>query len=455
MKLTKEKEFYKTLFVITLPIMLQNIISTGVGLMDTIMLGQLGDLAISASSLAGQPFFIYQLIIMGLSCGAAVLMAQYWGREDIPAIRKVMAIVLRVALVVAIIATFIAAAFPEAVMSVFSKEQDVIEAGAEYLRIVAFSYFFYGLSAVFLQVMRSVEKVVMSMVIYGISFFINVFFNYMFIFGEFGAPEMGIAGAAVGTLLARISEFLMTIIYIVFFEKRICLRLRDLITFDSEMTNDFVRHSIPVVINEVLWGMGMSVHAVILGHIGKSVVTANSICGVIQQLALVIIFGVSSSAGVLIGKAIGAGQIEKVRSYAFTIQMLSVGLGIVSMAAVFFARGAIISIYNIEPATKVLANQLMAAYAVLIFFQCSIIPSIMGTLRGGGDGKFVLYIDLLTMYLIAIPLGYFAAFQWGLPMVAVCMILKIDEPIKMLVTFWRLKGTKWIRNLTRSEVEAV
>lgn len=449
MKLTRDRSFYRTLVLITLPIALQNLIASGVGMMDTVMLGQLGDLALSASSLANQPFNLYSFVTGGIAMGGAVIMAQYWGKNDMRSIKKVMAIALRIAFAVALAVTALVAIFPSQVMRAFTNDRELIMAGASYLRIAAFSYFFFGITNTLLQVMRSVEKVVMSLVIYGISFFINIFFNYMFIFGKFGAPEMGIAGAAVGTLLARVSEFLMTLFYLAVIDRRIRLRPRDLLLRDGAMLRDFAKHSLPIVANETLWGCGTLFHASILGHTSKMAVTASSICNVVQQLALIAILGVASSASVLIGKSIGAGEYRKTREYADTIQVISFVIGILSMTIVFFARGAIISIYRVEPETAAFTSQLLIVYAVCTFFQCALIPTLMGTLRGGGDGNFVMAIDLGTMYLIAIPLGWLAAFYWKLPVLIVCVLLKIDEPLKLLFSLPRLKSGKWIRNLTR------
>ena len=449
MKLVREKSFYKTLLAITLPIALQNLISTGVNMMDTIMLGQLGDLAISASSLANQPFFIFTLLTGGLAAGASVLTAQYWGRGDRESIRRVIAIVMRFAFVIGLAITIGVLCFPEQVMRIFTNETDVIYEGARYLRYVAFSYFFYGMTTTFLQVMRSVERVIMSLVIFGSSFFINVFFNYIFIFGQFGAPEMGVAGAAIGTLIARGCECVMALVYMLAIEKEIKFRPAYLLRFDRTLTADFVRHSMPVVVNELLWGMGTSIHAVILGHINKMVVTANSICMVLQQLSMVLILGIASSAGVMIGKTIGAGEEHKVRQYAYTIQVLSIGMGVIMAAVLVLVRDPVLSIYKIEAETAQLTNVLMLVYAVAAFFQCSIIPPIMGTLRGGGDGKFVMVVDLSTMYLIAIPLGLAAAFWLKLSPIVVIACLKSDELVKLGITLWRQKGNKWIKNLTR------
>ena len=248
-KIHVERSFYRSLLALTLPVALQNVISYSVNLMDTLMLGGLGEVALSATSLANQVFFIYTVAIFGVAGGAIVLCSQYWGKKDVDSICRVASLALRISAAAGLLFTLVLFLFPRPVMQIFTAEPAVIEAGASYLRIVSLSYFFYGVTSTFLVVLRSVETVNVSVAIYGVSFAVNEIFNYVFMFGKFGAPRMGVAGAAVGTVLARVAEFVMIIAYMLVLEKKIRFRLHMLLWPSGGLARDLVRYGLPVMLN--------------------------------------------------------------------------------------------------------------------------------------------------------------------------------------------------------------
>ena len=313
-KIHVERSFYRSLLALTLPVALQNVISYSVNLMDTLMLGGLGEVALSATSLANQVFFIYTVAIFGVAGGAIVLCSQYWGKKDVDSICRVASLALRISAAAGLLFTLVLFLFPRPVMQIFTAEPAVIEAGASYLRIVSLSYFFYGVTSTFLVVLRSVETVNVSVAIYGVSFAVNVFFNYVFIFGKFGAPRMGVAGAAVGTVLARVAEFVMIIAYMLVWEKKIRFRLHMLLWPSGGLARDLVRYGLPVMLNELLWSVAISMHSVILGHMSSDIVAANSICNVMFQMATSIILGVSNASAVLVGMLVGRGDYPYARA---------------------------------------------------------------------------------------------------------------------------------------------
>ncbi|WP_367925173.1 MATE family efflux transporter [uncultured Ruthenibacterium sp.] len=439
--------FYKSLAAIALPVALQNLISFSVNLMDTIMLGSLGEVALSASSLANQVFFIYTVAVFGIASGAIVLCSQYWGKQDVGAICRVTALALRLAAAAGLFTMVFLLAFPRQIMQVFTNEPDVIQAGVDYLRIVCFSYLFYGVTSTFLMVLRSTETVNIAVVIYAVSFVVNVGGNYAFIFGKFGAPRMGVAGAAVGTVLARVAEFLLVLGYMAFFEKKLRFRPRMVALASGGLGRDLFRYGMPVMMNELLWSLAISMHSVVLGHMGSDVVAANSICYIMYQMVTSIIFGVANGSAVLVGKIIGAGDWAYARACVSRLVRVYAVLGVVCAILVFAIGLPMLALYDIQPTTVALAQKLMGVYAFAMFFQAFTCPLISGVLRGGGDTRFAMAVDVGCIWAM-VPLGA-AAFWLGAPAVIVLFVLKFDMPIKAALCLRRLAGGQWIRSVTR------
>ncbi len=284
----KEKQnFYKMLLTIGLPVALQNLISTSVNLMDTLMVGRLGESALSAASFANQIFFFYSILIFGVTSAAVILCSQYWGNGNVGAIRKVLTLSLWLAAAAGIVFVLLLLLVPEFLLTLFTPDPAVIGMGVGYLRIVALAYLLYGLTTTCLMVLRSVENVKIAMCIYSLSVVVNIFFNYMFIFGKFGAPALGVTGAAMGTLIARSLEFLIMLVYMLRFEQRIAYRLPMLQQMEPVLLKDLLHYGLPVMINELLWGTAHSLHVVILGHMSVEAVAANSICSVVFPSSLV------------------------------------------------------------------------------------------------------------------------------------------------------------------------
>lgn len=443
-----DKEFYRLILKIALPISLQNLITFLVGMMDTVMLGKLGEVELSASSLANQLFFIFMISGFGLANGANILIAQYWGKRDIKTIRRIFAIIYKFSLVLGLLFGLTAFFFPEAVMSIYTKDRAVIEQGVSYLRIVAPCYLFYCITSPTLLMLRSVHTVSIALVVNITSLFVNVFFNWVFIFGNLGAPAMGVAGAAVGTLIARFCEVLMVVIYMAFFEGKVRLSLRELLSFDKSLLPDIRANVLPVTANEVLWSTGASAIAVVVGRMGTAYVAANSISSVLNQLVTVVIFGMASAAAVIIGNTIGQGDMQKTRERAGSFMTLAVIMGVIAGTATFFARPLVLSIYNVSDETKAIAMQIMAAMSIVVFFQSIAATSMMGVLRGGGDARFVMIADVIFLWTMAVPLGSLCGLVLRLPVWLTFFALRVDEVLKCIAAMRRLSGESWMRDVT-------
>lgn len=447
----RDRLFYRQLVSIAIPIVLQNIIIFMTQMLDTIMLGELGDVAMSASSLANQPFFIFNMLTFGLGSGAAVLTAQYWGMRQINPIKIVITLIIRVSMAVGAILTVVVFFFPEQTISIFSPDPEVIREGAEYLRIICWSYFFFGFTNVFYTAMRSVETVKVAMVSNLVALVTNASLNYILIFGKLGFPEMGIRGAALATLIARLAEFTIGVVYMFAIDKKLRIRIRDFFRFDRLLFKDMIVVSIPVMINELMWALGTSMQARLLGQLGTIAVSANSIVSVVQQLSTVAVFGVASAAAVIIGKAIGEGDMQKARNLGHTFKIISVLFGIFVSVAVLLLNLVAVDFYNVSAETKELAHQMMYVLSVIGFFTSISAIGIVGVLRGGGDTKFSLNIEMCCLWLIAVPLAYLFGLVFHFPIPLVFAFMKIDEPVKVVLYFIRLRGTKWLRNVTRQE----
>ena len=447
LNIDKNKEFYKTIAAITIPIALQNIISYSVNLMDTVMLGRLGEVALSATSLANQIFFMFTLLIFGIGGGAVVLCSQYWGSKNILNIQKITTIVLKIAFTVSLVFALVLLIFPKEIMTVFTSDTQVIKAGTSYLRVLSISYLFYGLTSTFLVILRSVETVNICLKIYILSFVVNVIFNYIFIFGKLGVNPLGVTGAAVGTLIARMMEFIVIIIYMLKYETKIIYRPHMLKFKDKTLLKEMLKYGMPVVYNELLWGIGISIHAVILGHLSSSVVAANSIYNVIYQMSTSFILGVANASSVVMGKTIGSGDKDEAINIKNKLLFIYLILGITTASVLLLIKSPVISLYNIEDTTKTLANNLMYIYAFHILFQAFTSPIIAGILRGGGDTKFAAVIDVIFLWLL-LPLGFVAAFKFNITPILVLLLLRFETPIKTVFYLWRLRNDKWINILT-------
>lgn len=448
-----DKKFYKSVLTITLPIAVQNLISMATSLMDTVMLGRADNTGVflSGSSLANQPFFILSLISFGLSGAATVLASQYWGKRDTKSIRTIFSIVLKVAFALSALMAAAVLLFPEFIMGLYSNNAEIIAAGTDYLRIIGWAYVLFGLSGTMICMIRSVELVKISVVVNLSSFVTNVFLNWVLIFGNLGAPALGIRGAAIATLTARTLEFVITFSYIFFIDKRLGFRPKHLFLFNKVFASDLLKYGSPVFANEVIWSLGTTLQAAILGHINYASgdpVSANSIASMTQQLSTVIIFGIANAAAVIIGKSVGSGNTKRAFEEAKTLKVMAYIVGALACGAILLLKNVIVTFYTVPPETKVLANQLMIAVAFITFFVSISSITIVGILRGGGDTRFCLIAEMVTLWCVALPLAL-TGMLLKLPVVAVLLLMKIDEPLKSIICIIRINKNKWIKSLAR------
>jgi putative MATE family efflux protein len=449
--MTKDKKFYRTMICITLPIALQNLITFGVSMIDTLMLGALGEIQLSAAALSNNLFFVFTVLNFGIAGGSNILISQYWGKGDIVSIRKVLNMMYRVSISVALIFVVIAVFAPTAFLKIFTTDPLVIAEGVKYLRIVCIGFLFYGVTNCTIMILRSVQTVKIAIVVYSVSLIINAFFNWVLIFGHLGFPALGVSGAAIATVIARLTECAIVLIFMVFIEKKICLRFSHFGKVDPVLKKDYFTTCLPVIFNELLWSVGSFMLSIVVGRMGTEVVAANSINSVTTQFATTFIYGMSSATSVMIGNTIGEGKYQKAQEYALTITVIAALLGAGSGCMIYFLRPFIVSLYNISEVTRQIAMNILSVTAVIVFFQCMSHTTLMGILRGGGDVRFVLVMDVIFMWCVAIPLGFISAFVWKWPIAAVFVCIKLDEVLKVIGAFIRLISGKWVTDVTRQE----
>jgi len=444
-----DRDFLKVLLGLTLPMVAQNLISLATQMADTVMLGAIGQDQLSASSLANQPFFIFNLLVFGLASGSCILNSQYWGKGEKEPIKIIISMVLKVAIIVAVLLSVLVLCFPEVTMRIYTTEESVIAHGVDYLHYVGWTYLLYGVATTLLCTLRSVSIVRIAVVNSVVGLVTNICLNYVLIFGKLGLPAMGIRGAALATLIARGIEFLLVVIYVFAVDKKLGLRPADLLKFDKVLFKDYLKHGLPVAFNEVLWSVGISVQTMILGRLGSAAVSASQIASVVNQFSTVIIFGVANAAAVIIGNAVGAGDMPKAIERIRWFRWLTIFLGAAAACIILLIREPVISFYNVPADTKALAYDMLTVMAAISVGIAISGIGIVGLLRGGGDPKFALFTDLFSLWAVAIPLGLLSAFVFKLPVLAVYALTKADEPVKAILLFWRMRNNDWIRDVTR------
>lgn len=454
--LRREKGFYKRMWLLALPLILQNLITTSLGFVDTFMVGLLGQSELSAVTAANSPIFLVQVIIFGLISGLTVLVSQYWGKGDTEAINRCMGVALYAGVAIASAVALALFLFPYAVMGLVTNNALLIELGAPYLRIVGVSYVFNAASSVYVGMQRSTENPAMGMIVFAISMLLNTFLNYMLIFGKFGAPAMGVTGAAIATLTSRVVEFLLTAAYALA-NRRIPLRMGALLRPGTAFISDFVKYSTPVLINETLWGLGITTMTVIMGHmaVSEEMLAAYAIMGNIDKFSTVACFGVAGATAVIVGKRIGEGA-GKDEIYALgcclLLVSLLVGLAVAVCLAILLPTVFIPYLYplfHLEGLALQIAIIMCTAYLVIMPLKAFDITNITGLLRAGGDARMASVIDLCPLWLVAVPLTALTGLVLNAPPLLVCVCIQTENLCKMPLGVLRLRSRKWINDVTR------
>lgn len=444
-----DREFVRKFISIALPVALMNLINFGVKAVDTLMLGLVGEVQLSGAAVANQLSFVMMLFSGGVAAGCGVMMAQYWGTGDKDRVRKIFAFMYRAMVFVNLFFAALAYFAPHFVLGIITTDVEVIAEGAVYLRIMSLGYLFWGFTTSSAVALRSVGIVKISVAVYTASLIVSVTLNYLLIFGNFGFPRLGIAGAAIATATARIVEFTIISAYILFIEKNFAFRLGNLFGSAKGVASGFMRHGFPVLMNEIFWVTGFFILNVIVGRIGREFVAANAIGGLLIQFSGMILFSSAAAAAVIVGNTIGEGNYERARQITKGMLSLNLLIGLFCMVFVQLIRVPFVNFYELSDQSRAYAFQLTHIISINVIFMALADGTLMGPLRGGGDAKFVMIADIIFMWLISIPLGLVGGLILSWPVWIVFIILRSDSFFKTVLVFWRIAGDKWLKDVTK------
>ena len=447
--ITRDREFYRSLVRLAIPVALQNLITFSVHFADNLMVGALGDSAISGVYMGGQIQTLLQLFSGGIEGAVLILAAQYWGRKDTRSIKRIISIGVHFSLVFGLLLTAACSLFPEGILSLFTHDPAVIADGASYLRIVCFSYVFFCLTQAFIAAMRSVEVAKIGMAVSSISLVFNITLNYSLIFGKFGMPALGVRGAAIATLISRMVETAVMLVYVFRIDRRLRLVPSDLLKTDGVLRRDFIRYGLPIIGGQVIWSVNMMGNSMILGRFDQYVIAAASIANTLNTLAYVAMNGMSSAVGIITGKTVGAGKTRLMKEYARTTQILFLGLGLLTGLLITLIKAPFIRLYaGVAEETARYALQFCTVLSVTAVGTCYQAACLFGLVKSGGDIGFVFKNDTIFVLLVVLPSAIIAARLGAQPWI-VFACLKCDQILKCIVAFFKINSFNWMKNLTR------
>ena len=447
----KEKTFYKSFMILALSLALQNLLTYGVNMMDTLMLGRYSQNAMGGVSLCNQIQFLLQMLVVGAGEGAVVMGSQYWGRKKLEPIPHIIGVALRFGGALAVLLFILVFGWPNQILSLLSNDPAVIAEGAKYFSIIRYTYVIFTITNILVASLRSIGVVKIGYMISGSTLVINVCLNYLLIYGNLGFPEMGVRGAACATLIARCVELIIVIWFLKYRENVLNLNLRKLLHIDTSYVHDYMKVSLPVLINQALWGVAQMVQTGILGHLGGDVTAANAISVQVYQVLSVVCYGAASAAGSVVGRTIGEDNEKKLHPLVTTLQVLFISIGLCSGLAIFLLRGPILAAFGgtlTENAYR-LSRQFMLVLAITTVGTSYQMACDNGIIRGGGDTAFSAKMNLVSMWCIIVPFSAMAAFWWKCPPVAVFFLLKWDQLYKAIPVGIRLHSWKWVKKVTR------
>lgn len=451
-KKPSDSAFYKAFFSMYPLLVLQNVVTLSVNLADNMMLGAYGESALSGAAAVNQIQFVYQCLLAALGDGLVMFGSQYWGKKQLSPLRKIAASAMHFGLLLSAVLFLLVSIFPIQALRIFTTDSAILEQGAQYLSIIRFTYLFFAITQILLATLRSVEIVGIAFRLSCMALLINCSINYLLIFGHFGFPQLGIRGAAIGTLTARILEVIVLLVYLFRSAgKKLGLHFSNYFHVDPVLTKDYLKTTAPMLVTNGLWGVNTALQTVILGHMTAAAIAANSVASTLYMLIKSTAVGASSTASVMIGKAVGSGDIPLTKHYSKLLQRLFLCIGVLSGITLFFIRIPILSIYDLQPATKEMANTFLIILSVICVGMTYQMPTNNGIIRGGGNALFVVKMDLISIWCIVLPLSFFMAFAMHASPTVVVWCLNADQIFKCVPAFLESNYGNWIRKLTRDE----
>lgn len=446
--LFNDKNFYKTMLKLSLPIVAQNLILSSLNLVDNIIIGGLNAVAIAAVGLANQYFFLLNLVLFGICSGSSIFIAQFWGNRDIKNIKRVLGLSLITGVTASAIFTVLGLIFPRQILKLFSNDADVIKMGSDYLRIIVFSYVLSAVSFSYSFALRSIRQVKTPMYVSAVALVINTFLNYSLIYGMFGLPRLGIRGSAIGTLIARTVE--MTLLLFIVYKNKlpIAASFKELFDLPREFVKRFYKITSPVILNESVWALGVSIYSVVYAHMGTDVIASTTISSTVERIIWVIFLGLGNACAIMIGNKIGEGKEDEIFLYAKRFIVINPLSAAVMGVIVYFISPVFLMAYNISPTVLEFARKNLIVFSIFLAFRAFNFTSIVGILRSGGDTTFSLLMDLGGVWLVGIPMAYLGGILLKLPIYYVYAMVSCEEVFKVILGLPRILSKKWINNLT-------
>ncbi len=446
--LVKDKHFYATFYSLTAFIALQALITYGVNLADNLMLGAYSEAALSGAALVNQLQYLLQMLVSGVATGIVIMGAQYWGKQEREPIAHILCLGLKFAILIGAVFSLVTLLFPRQVLLLLSNDEAVVAEGVRYLRIMWVTYVIFSISNTLIMALRAVETTRIGPVTSLTTLILNVCLNYILIFGHFGAPELGIYGAAIATLTSRVVELVIVIVYLLCIDKKVQLKPRMLLRSNRTYRRDYIRICTPVLITSALWGGAQTLQTAILGHMSATAIAANSIASIINQITSVVVSASANSSSILIGKTIGEDRLDQIKPYTVTMQLLFVLNGVVAAVLLYMLKDVFLSFYAVSAETKALALDFILVLVAMSVPTAYQFPVGCGIIQGGGDTKYAAIADSTAMWLFSIPASALSAFYFGWSPVVTFVLLKSDQLIKCIPHFIKVNRFRWVRKLT-------
>ncbi|HHX59740.1 MAG TPA: MATE family efflux transporter [Epulopiscium sp.] len=442
-----DKSFYKKLMIIAVPIVLQNLIGSSLNMVDTLMIGAVGENQLAAVGIANQFFLLILMGITGITGGTAIFTSQFWGKKDIVNIRRMLGICLISVVSITAVGTIFVLLFPHQIMRFFSPDAKIVNLGAQYLRVIAISYIFTAITFSYNFSLRSIGKTALPMIVSIVAVLINIICNYAFIFGHFGAPSLGVVGAALGTTIARVMETSILVGTIYVKKGVLAAKFKELIDIPKEMISRVTGPVVFVVLNELCWGLGMVVYTAAYGHISAGATASVQISSVVANLSTVLVFGLAGAASTMVGNQIGEGKETLGKLYAKRIAVIAVLFSIVLSSILALSSSAIVGLFAVSSQVASASLTILYITSGILVLRTFNVVVIVGILRGGGDAKMALYIEIITMWFVGVPMALLGAFILKWPVEIVFAMVALEEVVKFILCMYRFKSGKWAHNI--------
>ena len=450
--ITRDRTFYKSLFALALPIVLQNFISFAVNFADNLMVGRLGDIAVSAVYMGNQFQTVLQMFVLGIDAAMLIIAAQYWGISDTKSVRRIAAMGIRWSVLVGAVISAVVLAFPRFLLGLLTNDSAVVEEGVNYVIFVALSYVFFCASQLLISAMKSVENAKLGFYVSLIALFVNIFLNWVLIFGKFGFPALGVKGAAIATLISRIVEFLIAAVYTFGIDRKLQMKPQDLFRTAPTLRRDFIRNGAPVVAGQMVWAVNMIAYSTIMGHLSPAAITASSVVAQLENLLRVGVFGLSAALGIVTSKTVGAGRFREMKEYAKTAEVIFLGVGLLSSLVIVLLKNPFIGFYDISDEAVTVTRQFFNVLTFTFIGTCWQATCLGGLVKSGGDTGFVFKMDSIFVFGVLLPAGIISLLL-GAPAWVVFLCLKCDQILKCIVAFVKINSFNWMKKLTRENLQ--